>query len=85
MAVLIEVAGWSGAALLLIAYGLLSAGRLGPTSRSYQLINALGATGLIVNSGWNGALPSVAVNVIWLAIGIRALIARTPAATQSVR
>jgi len=26
-----------------------------------------------VNSGWNGALPSAALNIIWIGIGINAL------------
>jgi hypothetical protein len=36
-------------------------------------MNILGAAGFIVNSGWNGALPSAALNVIWMGIGIYAL------------
>ena len=33
-------------------------------------MNALSATGFIVNSGWNGAYPSAFINVIWLAISL---------------
>jgi hypothetical protein len=29
-----------------------------------------------VNSGWNGALPSAALNVVWLGIGGYALLKR---------
>ena len=42
-------------------------------SLTYQLMNILGAAGFIVNSGWNGALPSAAMNVVWMGIGIYAL------------
>jgi len=73
MRLAIEVIGWSGAALLLGAYALLSAGRLKAESTTYQLMNILGAIGFIVNSGWNGALPSAAMNVVWLGIGLYAL------------
>jgi hypothetical protein len=73
MKLAIEVIGWSGAALLLGAYALLSAGRLKAESTTYQLMNILGAIGFIVNSGWNGALPSAAMNVVWLGIGLFAL------------
>jgi hypothetical protein len=73
MKLAIEVIGWSGAALLLGAYALLSAGRLKAESTTYQLMNILGAIGFIVNSGWNGALPSAAMNVVWLGIGLYAL------------
>jgi len=30
----------------------------------------------VVNSGWNGALPSAALNVIWIGIGTYALFQR---------
>jgi hypothetical protein len=69
----VEVIGWAGAALLLGAYALLSGGRLKAESTTYQLMNILGAAGFVVNSGWNGALPSAAMNVIWLGIGLYAL------------
>jgi hypothetical protein len=36
-------------------------------------MNILGAVGFVVNSGWNGALPSAAMNVVWLGIGLYAL------------
>ncbi len=70
MTLIIEAIGWIAAVLILGAYGLLSAGRIGPKSMAYQVMNMVGAAGFIVNSGWNGALPSAVLNVIWLAIGI---------------
>jgi len=73
MKLTIEVIGWSGAALLLAAYALLSTGRLKAESTTYQLMNIFGAVGFVVNSGWNGALPSAAMNVVWLGIGLYAL------------
>jgi hypothetical protein len=65
----VEVAGWAGATLILLAYLLLSAGRLTGQSLSYQLMNVFGAAGFIVNGWWHGALPSAVLNVIWLMIG----------------
>ena len=73
MKLAVEVIGWAAAALILGAYALLSAGRLRAASLTYQLMNILGAAGFIVNSGWNGALPSAAMNVIWMAIGVYTL------------
>ena len=73
MKVAVEVIGWIGAALILGAYALLSTGRLRAESLTYQLMNILGAAGFVVNSGWNGALPSAAMNVVWMGIGIYAL------------
>ena len=31
------------------------------------------AAGFVVNSGYNGAIPSAALNVIWMGIGLFAL------------
>lgn len=73
MKLAVEVIGWIGAALILSAYALLSGGRLRADSLTYHLMNMLGAAGFVVNSGWNGALPSAALNVIWIGIGVYAL------------
>ena len=73
MKIAVEVIGWAGAALLLGAYALLSAGKLRSESVIYQLMNVLGSAGFIVNSGWNGAYPSAAMNLIWIGIGLYAL------------
>ena len=45
----VEVAGWTGAALILLAYGLLSAGKLDGQSRAYQWMNVGGAVGFVIN------------------------------------
>ena len=65
----VEVAGWAGATLILLAYVLLSAGRLTGQSLVYQGMNVVGAAGFIINGWWHGALPSAALNVLWLLIG----------------
>ena len=69
-----EVVGWIGAVLILAAYGLLSAGKLDAKTPAYQWLNVVGAVGFILNSGWNGAWPSAALNVIWVGIGVVALV-----------
>jgi hypothetical protein len=63
------VAGWVGAALILLAYLLLSAGKLQGQSRPYQWMNVAGAAGFVINGWWHGALPSTALNVVWMLIG----------------
>ena len=65
----VEVAGWIGASLILLAYLLLSAGRLTGQSLVYQTMNVVGATGFVINGWWHGAIPSAALNVLWLLIG----------------
>lgn len=69
----IEIAGWSGAVLVLGAYALISAGKLTAKSVAYQAMNVLGATGFVINGWWHGALPSAVMNLIWLTIGTLAL------------
>jgi hypothetical protein len=67
--VVIEIVGWAGASLILLAYLLLSAGKLTGQSLAYQWMNVIGAAGFIVNGWWHGALPSAVLNVIWMLIG----------------
>lgn len=70
----VEIAGWIAAVLILAAYGLLSAGKLTGKSVSYQLMNIVGAIGFVINTGYNGAIPSAVLNVIWVGIGVWALV-----------
>ena len=72
MNLLTEVAGWGGAGCLLLAYALLSAGRLG-AGVTFQLLNLAGSAGLLVNGAAHGAWPSAALNLVWLAVGAVAL------------
>ena len=67
--IVVEVAGWVGASLILGAYLLLSMGRVTGQSLLYQGMNVVGAAGFTVNGWWHGAIPSAALNVIWMMIG----------------
>lgn len=71
--IVIETIGWIGAALILAAYVLLSTSRLDGQSRLYQAMNVVGAACFVVNSGYNGAIPSAALNVAWALIGVYTL------------
>jgi hypothetical protein len=73
MAFAINVLGWIGAAGLLSAYWLVSTHRAAGSSRTYQGMNLLGATLVLVNSLYYGAYPSVGVNAAWIVIGAYAL------------
>lgn len=72
--IVIEIIGWAAAAIILAAYILLSLGRLDGRSYLYQWMNVVGAGGFIVNSGYNGAIPSAVLNVIWAAMGLFTLL-----------
>ncbi len=66
----IEIIGWAAAAIILASYILLSLGKLQPRGYLYQWMNVVGAAGFVINSGYNGALPSAGLNVIWAAMGL---------------
>lgn len=74
MKAFVEVVGWIGAIVILAAYGMLSAGKLDGKSAIYHVLNIVGAAGFVINSGYNGALPSAVLNVIWIGIGIYGLV-----------
>lgn len=80
---LVEAIGWLGAALLLLAYGLLSSKKIG-SGLAYQMMNLVGSVALAVNAMAHRALPSVVVNLVWLVIALFALRAVIPV-TKPVR
>jgi hypothetical protein len=71
--VLLDGVGWLGAALVNVAYALVSFNRLSPTSFRYQALNIVGSVLLIVNTAWHAAWPSAVVNVVWAAIALVAV------------
>ncbi len=77
----IDLMGWSGAIGILVAYHWSSSEAHreeleSPSGKlKYQSLNILGAIGLLANSFYYGATPSVIVNLIWLAIAARAILA----------
>lgn len=66
---LIEIAGWIGALLILAGYALLTSGRVTARSPLYQWLNVVGAAGFIVNGLANHAYPSAGLNIVWMGIG----------------
>ena len=67
---LIDIMGWAGSVLLIAAYVMVSKKRIDPESKLYHGLNIGGSIFLIINSGYYGAFPSTAVNVIWVFIGL---------------
>ena len=67
---IINLIGWTGAALLLVAYALVSLKKYEGTSIAYQALNIVGSALLIVNTIHYGAYPSAFVNVVWIAIAL---------------
>lgn len=72
MELLLETAGWAGAAMILSAYLAVSMGWL-KAGKGFQTANLLGACAFIVNGAFHEAWPSVATNVSWFLISAIAL------------
>jgi len=73
MDIVFEVLGWTGTVLILAAYLLLSLGKIA-NGRTYQLLNLVGAVGLLINGVVHSAWPSAILNVVWTAIAVFALV-----------
>ena len=71
--IFVEIAGWTGALLILAGYALLTSGRVTAQSPLYQWLNVVGAAGFIVNGLANEAYPSAGLNIVWMGIGAVAL------------
>jgi len=69
----VEIAGWTGALLILAGYALLSSGRVTAKSPSYQWINVVGAAGFVISGLANRVYPVAGLNIVWMGIGIVAL------------
>lgn len=70
---LVAIIGWLGVIFYIMAYLLLSIGKLTPGNPLFHLLNILGATGLITDSAYHKDSPNLVVNVVWLLIGLFAI------------
>jgi hypothetical protein len=68
--IIVNVVGWIGMALLISAYGLVTVGRLHGPDLTFQLMNLVGGSSLMVNTAYYGAWPSAALNFVWVVIGV---------------
>ena len=74
MGLTVQIAGWVGTVLILVAYFLLSFNKISATSRNYQLMNLIGAVGLGINVFCQQAWPALVLEIIWGTIAILALL-----------
>jgi len=68
--VIVDILGWLGAFLLLLAYFLLVHKNLTSRSKMYQWLNIMGALLLAINNIYLSAYPSFVTNIIWFLIGL---------------
>ena len=71
-----DALGWIGAALLLVAYAMISSKKLGADTSAYQLLKIIGSVLLVANTIFYRADPSSFVNLIWAGIAIFSIAAR---------
>jgi hypothetical protein len=70
---LINILGWIGTILYLIAYGLVSAKKAEGDSWLYQGLNIIAGALLIINTIYLRAYPSAGLNIAWVGIAFATL------------
>jgi hypothetical protein len=73
----IQIFGWYGVVALPLAYGLLSLGHL-DNGLIYQMLNLTGAAGVGIAAFEKRSYQALAVEVVWVAIAITALVRMIP-------
>ena len=73
MEMLINILGWIGSVMVLLAYGLNVAGRLQSSSLTYILLNLIGGIFLIIYSFYYSAFANTFINVVWAIVAVVAL------------
>ena len=71
-----DAIGWTGAALLLVAYAMVSSKKLEGDSTTYQFLNIVGSLLLAANTVFYRAYPSSFVNLIWIGIAVFSIATR---------
>jgi len=84
MEILIQIAGWIGTFLIVLAYFLVSYRKVDGSSKIYQTMNLLGALGVGVTVFHQEVWSAVVLQVAWGIIAIVALIKKSPPVQQSL-
>jgi hypothetical protein len=71
---IVDIIGWVGTLLVLLAYYLVSSEKLKPTGNEYNLINFFGALFIGINVFFNQAWPAVALNIVWGGVAVISLV-----------
>ena len=75
----VDLVGWMGSFMVVLAYALNMYKKLEADSIPYYLLNLFGSAFMIVNTLYHQAIPSAVVNIIWVLIAIIALAKKKPA------
>ena len=71
---LAELAGWVGAASILLAYGLALFGVINADDLWYALLNLVGAVGIVIIAVVKKVAQSIVLNVIWAIAALVAIV-----------
>jgi hypothetical protein len=74
MSLVIEIGGWIGSFMVLLAYGLNSYKKLASDSLQFYLLNIVGGLLLVVYTVYKEAFANTFINVVWVLIAIPAII-----------
>ncbi len=70
----IDMLGWAGVVLTLLAYALLNFHIWKPRSRLYQAANIVGGFCLAISAIYYHDIANIAVNLLWMLIGLIGLL-----------
>lgn len=73
MGPLLDAAGWCGGVTVAVAYVLVSTRRISAETRTFQILNVIGAVLLTGTALQRGALPNTVINLVWIMFGLYAL------------
>ena len=68
--IIIDIIGWIGTILFLVAYALVSAKKVEADSWAYQGTNLIAGILLTINTLYLQAYPSAGLNIAWLLIAV---------------
>ena len=68
--IFIDILGWTGSVLYLLAYALVSLKKTEGDSLLYQGINIFAATLLVIYTLYLGAYATTSLNAVWVVIGL---------------
>lgn len=71
---IVEIIGWIGSLMVIVAYGLNSHQKLKSDSVLFYMLNITGGLLLVIYSIYKSAYANIFINVVWIIIAVPALI-----------
>ena len=65
-----DILGTLGVAVIILTYGMLQLGRIGSEQVLYSILNAVGASLILISLYFDFNFPSVVVEAFWLLISL---------------